>query len=78
MIKTSPRPMTVISIPLSHGLKPVTIVLASPIIKCDIVLIENEKIIAEYPPIKKNGTIGMKAPAAVDKVAEKADIQGLG
>ena len=70
--------MIVISMPLFHGLKPVTTVLAAPIKKCANVLIANEKIMAEYPLIKKNGTIGMKAPAAVDRVADKADIQGLG
>ena len=78
MTTASPRPTSIISRPLFHALSPVTTVLAAPIRKCARVLITNEAITAVYPPPKKKGMIGMKAPNAVDRLAEMASRQGLG
>ncbi len=62
----------VISAPLRQGLRPVTTVFAAPMRKCARVLITNEAMIAGYPLVKKNGTIGMNAPEAVESVADSA------
>ena len=78
MISASPRPITVISVPPRQGLKPVTTVLAAPIRKWAKVLIANDEMIAGYPLVKKNGKMGIKAPAAVESVADNADVQGFG
>ena len=74
----SPSPTAVISAPLRHALSPVTTVLAAPIRKCASVLMANDAMMAGYPRAKKNGMMGMNAPAAVESVADIAATHGFG
>ncbi len=78
VMSASPNPMMVISAPLFHGLKPVTMVLDAPMMKWASVLIANEAMIALSPLAKKNGTIGMNAPMAVESEADNASRNGFG
>src|SRR3954471_24907523 len=71
-------PTIVISAPLAHQDLVVTSDFAAPTAKCASVLMTNEAITAGIPTAKKNGMIGMKPPAAVERLAEIVERQGFG
>src|SRR5579875_3720887 len=51
--------------------------LAAPTAKCAASETMAEMMMAVYPPRKKNGMMGMKAPMAVESAAETAEVTGL-
>src|SRR5437868_4369765 len=71
-------PTIVISAPLAHHDRVVTSDFPAPTAKCAAVLITNDATTAGIPTVKKNGTIGMKPPTAVESVADTVDRQGFG
>jgi len=48
-------------------------VLNAPTMKCAMVLMMKDAMTAGIPTVKKNGTIGMKPPIAVDTAADTVD-----
>src|SRR5437667_4704285 len=74
----SRMPTIVISAPLAHHDRVVTSDFAAPTAKCAIVLMMNDAMTAGMPTVKKNGTIGMKPPTAVETLADTVERQGLG
>ena len=78
MIAASTMPTTVISAPLAHHGRVVTSAFDAPTRKWATVLITKEATTAGIPTVKKNGTIGMKPPIAVDTAAEIVERIGFG
>ena len=74
----SPKPTTVISVPLFHHVRPVTITFDAPTAKCAAVLMANDQASAGIPDKNINGNTGTIAPTAVLTVALTADRHGFG
>src|ERR1700693_1863336 len=71
-------PTIVISNPDAHHERNVISDLTAPTAKCATMLIANAQITAAIPLMKKNGTIGIHAPIAVEIAAEAEDFHGEG
>src|SRR5262245_40072144 len=78
VIAASRMPTTGVSSPLAQDGRVVTSAFEAPTAKCAIVLMMNDAMTAGMPTAKKNGTIGMKPPTAVEAAAEIVDLNGLG
>ena len=78
MIAASRMPTAVISRPVAHHGRVVTSAFDAPTTKWAAVLMMNEAITAGMPTVKKNGTIGMKPPTAVEMLADTVERHGFG
>ena len=74
----SSTPTIVISAPLAHQERVVTMDFAAPTAKWAAVLMMNDAMTAGMPTVKKNGMMGTNPPTAVDTLADRLERHGFG